>query len=412
VGDEGQIKGVDIGRNTIENLANEIKRNTDPPLYPSIVVEEHDTKKIITIEVAKSPIKPVFAFDRAYKRVGKTNQRLTSGEIRELARYGVAYCYSAQIVKGATIDDISSDRINKFMEQAKGRRGWTIEVHGTNEFLTKMGLVNQGGVTIAAILLFGKDPERFIVQSAVRCGRFKGTEPLEFEDFDVIGGDIIAQVDDLMSSIKKNLKMEVKIRDALERMERWEYPLPAIREGIINAICHRDYGETSNVQVRIFDDRLEIWSPGKLPPGITVDKLRREHESIPPNPLIARPFFLSGYIENWGTGTNRIIRECAEYGLPEPEFRETGTSFVITFRKDILSEEYLTHTGLNTNQVKAVMHLKANKKITNGEYQKLNEVSRSTAARELSALIERGIIERHGRTGRGTVYVLKGSNDS
>ena len=96
------------------------------------------------------------------------------------------------------------------------------------------------------------------MQSDVRCGRFKGTEPLEFEDFDVIGGDIIAQVDGLMSSIKKNLKMEVKIRDKPERMERWEYPLPAIREGIINAICHRDYGETSNVQVRIFDDRLEI----------------------------------------------------------------------------------------------------------------------------------------------------------
>ena len=258
VGDEGQIKGVDLGRNTIENLANEIKRNTDPPLYPSIAVEEHDTKKIITIEVAKSPIKPVFAFDKAFKRVGRTNQRLTSGEIRELARSGVGYCYSAQIVKGATIDDISSGSVSKFVEQAKDRRGWTIEVHNTNEFLTKMGLVNQEGVTIAAILLFGKDPERFIVQSEVRCGRFKGTEPLEFEDFDVIGGDLITQVDDLMSSIKKNLKMEVKIRDKPERMERWEYPLPAIREGIINAICHRDYGETSNVQVRIFDDRLEI----------------------------------------------------------------------------------------------------------------------------------------------------------
>lgn len=327
VGDEGQIKGVDIGRNTIENLANEIKRNTDPPLYPSIVVEKHDTKKVITIEVAKSPIKPVFAFDKAFKRVGRTNQRLTSGEIRELARYGVAYCYSAQIVKGATIDDISSGSVSEFVEQAKERRGWTIEVHSTNEFLTKMGLVNQEGVTIAAILLFGKDPERFIVQSEVRCGRFKGIEPLEFEDFDVIGGDIIAQVDDLMSSIRKNLKMEVKIRDTPERIERWEYPLPAIREGIINAICHRDYGETSNVQVRIFDDRLEIWSPGKLPPGITVDKLRREHESIPPNPLIARPFFLSGYIENWGTGTNRIIRECAEYGLPEPELERDRNEF-------------------------------------------------------------------------------------
>ena len=412
IDDEARIKGVDIGRNTIENLANEIKRNSDPPLFPSITVEAHEKRNIISIEVKESPIKPVFAFDRAFKRVGKTNQRLTSNEIRELSRIGVGYCYSAQIVKGATIKDISTDSIEKFVERAKERRGWIVDYADKGDFLTKMGLVNQEGVTIAAILLFGKEPQRFIIPSEARCGRFKGREPLEFEDFDVISGEIITQVDNLMKSIKKNLKLEVKIGDKTERIERWEYPLSAIREGIINAICHRDYGETSNVQVRIFDDRLEIWSPGKLPPGITIDKLRGEHESIPPNPLIAKPFFLIGYIENWGTGTNRIIRECVGYGLPEPEFRETGTSFIITFRKDILSEEYLRNIGLNTNQVNVVLYLKQNKEITNTDYQKLNDVSKATASRELSVLVKKGIIERQGKTGRGTIYLLKGSNGS
>ena len=375
IDDNGCINGADIGRNTIENLANEIKRNSDPPLFPSITVEEHDKKKIISIGVKESPIKPVFAFDRAFKRVGKTNQRLTSSEIRELSRIGVGYCYSAQIVKDATIDDINTGSIEKFVGKARERRGWSVDYTNEGDFLTKMGLVNQDGITIAAILLFGKNPQRFIIQSEARCGRFKGRKPLEFEDFDVISGDIITQVEDLLKSIKKNMKLEVKIEDKPERTERWEYPLSAIREGIINALCHRDYGETSNVQVRIFDDRLEIWSPGRLPPGVTVDKLRDEHESIPPNPLIAKPFFLIGYIENWGTGTNRIIQECVGYGLPEPEFKETGTSFVITFRKDILSEEYLRYIGLNINQVNAVLYLKQKKAITNNEYQKLNRVS-------------------------------------
>ena len=412
IDDDGYVKGIDIGRNTIENLANDIKRNTDPPLFPSINIEIHEEKKIISIEVKESPIKPVFALGRAFKRVGKTNQRLTSSEIRELSRVGVGYCYSAQTVKGTTIEDISTDRIEKFVGKARKRRGWTIEYTNKGDFLIKMGLVNQEGVSIAALLLFGKEPQRFVMQSEVRCGRVKGIEPLEFEDFDVIGGDIITQVDHLMKSIRKNLKLEVKIGDKPERIERWEYPLSAIREGIINAICHRDYGETSNVQVRIFDDRLEIWSPGKLPPGITIAKLRGEHESIPPNPLIAKPFFLIGYIENWGTGTNRIIRECVGYGQPEPAFRETGTSFVITFRKDNLSEEYLRHIGLNANQVSAVLLLKQNKEITNSEYQKLNGVSKPTASRELSVLVKKGIIERQGKTGRGTIYILKGSNGS
>ena len=110
--------------------------------------------------------------------------------------------------------------------------------------------------------------------------------------------------------------------------------------------------------------------------------------------------------------TNRIIRECVGYGLPEPEFRETGTSFVITFRKDIFSEEYLRHIGLNTNQVNTVLYLKQNKAITNNEYQKLNDVSKSTASRELSVLVDKGIIERLGRTGRGSYTYLKGSKGS
>jgi len=412
IDEKGHVKGIDIGGNTIENLANDIKRNTDPPLFPSINIEIFEEKKIIFIEVKESPIKPVFAFDRAFRRVGKTNQRLTSGEIRELSRFGVGYCYSAQTVENATIDDISTDSIKEFVEGAKERRGWSIDYTDKAEFMIRMGLINKQGVTIAAILLFGKEPQRFVIQSESRCGRFRGIEPLDFEDFDVIEGDIINQVDGLTKSIKKNLKLAVEIGDKSERIERWEYPLSAIREGIINAVCHRDYGESSNVQVRIFDDRLEIWSPGKLPPGITIEKLKGEHESIPPNPLIAKPFFLKGYIENWGTGTNRIIRECKEYGLPEPEFRETGTSFVVTFRKDKLSKEYLRHLRLNSNQVNTVFYLKQNDEITNSEYQKLNGVSKPTATRELSALVEKGIIERKGSTGRGTIYTLKGSKGS
>jgi len=243
IDDKGHVRGIDIGGNTIENLANEIKRKTNPPLFPSINVEISEEKNLIFIDAKESPIKPVFAFDRAFKRVGKTNQRLASGEIRELSRFGVGYCYSAQIVEDSTIDDISTDSIKEFVEGAKERRGWTIDYTDKAGFMTRMGLINKQGVTIAAILLFGKEPQRFVIQSESRCGRFKGIEPLDFEDFDVIEGDIISQVDGLTKSIKKNLKLAVEIGDKSERIERWEYPLSAIREGVINAICHRDYGE-------------------------------------------------------------------------------------------------------------------------------------------------------------------------
>ncbi|MDO9537477.1 MAG: helix-turn-helix domain-containing protein [Thermoplasmata archaeon] len=406
IDDSGQIKGVDIGKNTLENLANDIKRNTDPPLFPSIAVEVLEKKKIISIEVNESPIKPVFAFDRAFKRVGRTNQRLTSIELRELSRFGVGYCFTAQAVKGATLDDISEEAIRKFVETSKERRGWTVKYSSKQDFLAKMGLIGESNLTIAAVLLFGTDPQQYVIQSETKCGRFKGTKPLEFEDFDVIGGDLFSQVDGLMNSIKRNLKLGVKIVGKPERIEQWEYPLDAIWEGIVNGICHRDYGETSNVQVRIFDDRLEIWSPGKLPPGITVEKLKGEHESVPPNSLIAKPFFLVGLIENWGTGTNRMLEECEKAGMPEPEFKDTGTSFVITFRKDIYTEKYLLDLGLNGRQIRAVRYVKEKGKIANKEFQELNGCFRNTATNDLKDLVRKGIFKESGKKGVGSYYEI------
>ncbi len=140
---------------------------------------------------------------------------------------------------------------------------------------------------------------------------------------------------------------------------KWEYPIEAIREAITNAICHRDYKIASNVQVRIFDDRLEVWGCGPLPEPLTVEDLKKEHRSILRNPLIGRCFFLAKFIEEWGTGTNKIIEKCLEHGLqeslapfqtlieqsslslPEPLFEETSGSLVVTFRKYEISDEII-----------------------------------------------------------------------
>jgi ATP-dependent DNA helicase RecG len=119
------------------------------------------------------------------------------------------------------------------------------------------------------------------------------------------------------------------------------YPPDAIREAIINAICHRDYEMQSNVQIRIFDDRIEVWGCGPLPEPLTLEDLKKKHRSILRNPLIGRCFFLTKYIEEWGTGTNRIVEWCLKYGLPEPIFEEASGSLVVTLRKYRVSDEDL-----------------------------------------------------------------------
>lgn len=156
----------------------------------------------------------------------------------------------------------------------------------------------------------------------------------------------------------------------------------------------------------LFVDRLEVWNPGGLPEDLTVDQLRVPHPSIPRNRLLCEPLFLAHYIERAGTGTLDMIRLCAETGLPEPEFRNEGERFITIIWRDWLTDEIMTELGLNQRQRKSVVTIKQNERITNKEYQELNNISDRTALRELKELIEKGVLKKVGKTGRGTYYVF------
>ena len=408
---DGSIKEI-IGINTkgriIENLVNEIKQNTDPTIFPSVKVENIQNRKILLIKIQENPIKPVFANGKVYKRVGRTNQKLSTLEIRELTRESIDYNFTELICNDCRLEDIDEKKIKKYIENAKEERNFDIEYKSKEDFLKKIHMFTKKGLNYSAILLFGKESQKFVLQSEVRCGRFKGIEPLEFEDMEVIKGTLIEQVERVMKFIKRNLKLEATFDEGIERKEKWEYPLLAIKEGVTNAICHRDYSSNANVQVRIFDDRLEIWNPGNLPKGLTINKLKTKHESIPKNKLIANVFFMIKYIEHWGTGTNRMIRWCLEHSLPEPEFEDTKTSFIVTMKKNIYTEDYLKKLGLNERQKKAIEFLKEHKKITSKEYMEINKVSERTARNDITNLVKKNILYKIGTT-QATHYTIKHS---
>jgi ATP-dependent DNA helicase RecG len=192
----------------------------------------------------------------------------------------------------------------------------------------------------------------------------------------------------------------------IERQERWEYPPKAIREALANAICHRDYKTTSKVQVRIFDDRIEFWNPGKLPDGWTVETLKQKHESIPPNPSITKQFFWIKYIEEVGTGTNKIIEWCRDWGLPEPDFQFTGTSLIVTFWKSKLTDSYLDSMGLNERQRKAIAYMKEHKRITSKKYAELFLITYRMARNDLKSLVDKGVLIQKGTSKKLTYYEL------
>lgn len=168
-------------------------------------------------------------------------------------------------------------------------------------------------------------------------------------------------------------------------------------------MCHRDYAASGNVQVRIFDHSLAVSNPGGLPAGLTVEDLRKPHESKPRNKLIADAFFLIKYIEQFGTGIRRMIDDCRAAGLPEPEFESYGDSFRTVFRKTIPVEERFAGVGLNERQMKALRYVTERGRMTLAEYAELVQAPKRTLQRDLQELVQKGLLVKHG-TARATWY--------
>jgi ATP-dependent DNA helicase RecG len=246
----------------------------------------------------------------------------------------------------------------------------------------------------------------------LRCARYKGVTPITFIDLKVIEGNIIDQIEEAENFVLSHIKRAAKIV-GFSREEVWEYPPSALREAIVNAVCHRDYSSTSDITIGILDDRIEISNPGRLPEPLTPAMLKQKHKSIPRNPLIANAFFLIKNIEQWGEGTNKIVRWCLEHGLKEPDFEEIGGGFEVRFYapEDILSlipeptKVDLRELGLNKRQIEALeLLVNEGKTLTNEIYRQRFNVPRRTAARDLARLVETGLITKKG-VGKSTHYI-------
>jgi ATP-dependent DNA helicase RecG len=408
VRDNGAVVGVQIGKGTLEGLANDIAQNTVPKLVPAITTVQEASHTMIVVEVVENPTKPVSAYGRAYRRSGRTNQVLSLDEAAEMYLQGRGRTWDYTVVPEAGLNDLDLGRVKRFVEHARAARRLEVKPDTPAErVLRQLKLVRDSKPSVAGVLLFGRSPTQFLPQATVRCARFKGETEVTFLDMQVVGGTVIEQVEAVMEFARRNLAMAAKIEGALERKETWEYPLVALREAVINAVCHRDYASAASVQLRIFDDRLEVWNPGGLPPELSVSDLRVSHASIPRNKLIADAFFLIGYVEQFGTGTQRMIGLLQQAGLPEPEFESREHFFRVLFRKPVPIEQQFAHSDLNSRQIIALRTLEKSKRITRKEYEALTGASDVTAKRDLTDLVNKRVLVRRGAT-RNLRYELSG----
>lgn len=406
VKDSGEVCGVQIGKKTLEDIANRVVEATDPRIQPSLSIVQRGKKSLIVILVTEVTGAPVSVRGRYFRRSGRTNQRMSHEEIMQRMITSMGLSWDAFIEPATTLEDLDSECIDRFILAVNkvGRRPVPRQT-SDYEFLRKMELIRDGIPTRAALLLFGKNPESYFPSAFLKMGRFRS--PTLIVDDREVHGTLFDQLDKATSWFRERLETAFIISGEPEREVRWEYPLSAIREAVTNVLCHRDYTSHAHSQIRLYDDRLEIWNAGSLPSPLTPDLLLREHDSIPRNRKIAEAFFFAGLIERWGSGTLRMASELEAAAMPLPTFSSEQGRFRLTFHRQILTEDLLKSMGLSKRQLLAISYVKAHETISNAEYQSIAGISKSTATRELKELKLKDILLSEGVVGRGTVYRLK-----
>ncbi|WP_419950518.1 DUF4062 domain-containing protein [Candidatus Palauibacter sp.] len=248
-------------------------------------------------------------------------------EAKEMLRFGP---FDAAPCSGAKLDDLDVEGMYRFIRIARRARQFPLpEETPPPDLLRHLNLLNRGRLTNAAVLLFGRAPQRFLLSSEIKCAHFHGTEVAKpIPSYQVYKGTVFSLVDQAVDFVLGKIALAIGTRaESVQVPVTYEIPKEVVTEAIVNAVAHRDYTDSSSVQVMLFADRLEVMNSGRLPPPLTVEKLRVPHQSLPGNPLLAESMYLLQYIERMGTGTVDMIRRCAEAGLPEPEF-DIGSGFV------------------------------------------------------------------------------------
>lgn len=365
-------------------------------------------KLLLKVEVYPGRLKPYHLKEKGemegtFVRVESTNRKADTEIIEELWRQRMNISFDETAVRDAGLEELEPENLAFYFRMREKIRGIPESEINNNFFEKKrFALQSNGSIfpTVAGILLFSNEPDIYIPGAVIRCARFKGNEMDEFLDQRIVSGPLFNQVEETITFFKRNIRRGAKI-EGLYRKEAYEYPEKAIREAIVNAVCHRDYSRKgSDIKFAIFDDRIEITSPGHLPSSITLDDLGKgvsEHR----NRVIGRTFSELGLIEGFGTGVFRMRKYCREWGIDEPEFREDSGFFKTIFYKKPYEEKELLSLDLSKleeDDRKIISYLQENEKATAKELESLLKKSRSTLRRRLKNLIAEEYIVWNGKS--------------
>ena len=405
VEDDGTVSGLDpvADQEQAERLLRAAYEFCTPSVQINYQFASYRGRQVLVIDVPVSSRVHNHNNGRVYLRVLDRNQPLSADETLRVAFAKGQASYETQPVRGATLENVDQGLVEEYARL----RGLDQPVE---RILRGLNLLIEDTLTVAGVLLFAREPGHWLLRAGVDFLKFEGTAIELGEAFNLVKREelttplprLIRRTWDLIGTFVRTRR---QLR-GLEMTEQPEYPDFAWREVIVNAIAHRDYSITGTaIQVRMFDDRLEVESPGGLSGIVTVENIRRRHFSR--NPQIVGVLKAWRYIEELGFGVDRVFREMEAAGAPPPLITDDGGVVTVTLYaiKAKASLNVLVGLELSERQVKALAVLAECGRISNREYRGKFNVSHTTAAADLRDLVSKGLVERAG-TGRGTYYYL------
>ena len=403
-------------------------RQVHPPLHDLITVEpiRIEGRTVVAAQVPAQVPGVYHVAGRYLARRGTQNLPLTPQELLRLLHERGIYTYEDQAAPGATLADLNPDRLAWYREQRAAKRLSPLDTVDDEELLEKLGLIAPGGVpTVAAILFFGRAPQRFFPHMVLRAARFLTEWTGDFHDQEEIGGTVPEMIDRANAFVQRNTAHGAQIVGT-QRVPTAAYPDVAVREAIANAVAHRDLAITgATIRVFVFSNRIEIDSPGGLLPGLTVDNMARLTRLR--NRRLADLLYHTGYIERQGTGIRRMIAAMRAAGQPDPVIENFGESLFVTLHAAAPGSEgppapppaagalplpthppapAVPHTvALNLRERRLLAYLRDKGAITRVEYESYFSVGTRTAKRDLKHLQDLGLITHRGSS-TASYYVL------
>jgi len=394
--DAGIASGLKSAKKLLDDLPNKIRDQLG--LMPQINLLHEDGNTYLEIIIEPSTV-PISLRGSYYWRSGSVKQELKGNALTEFLLKKMGMTWDRVVEEKATLEDIDETTIELFKKEAvtAGRLPDISELT-TKELLKKLHLLTDEGLTNAAVVLFGKDPGEFYPNLFVKIGRF-GLNMVDMRFQEGCEGKLFQLLRDVMEQLERKFLIKPIRFEGLRRIEELEYPVPALREMLLNALVHRNY-MGSMTQLRVMDDRLSLWNAGTLPLELTVEKLFQTHRSIPRNPLIAEVCYRVGYIDSWGRGIEKITDACKAAGLPEPVIEENTGGVAVELKKSPASEELGNQLGnqLGNTKERILAEMKANPKVSGTQLAELLEISTTAVEKNIKQMREDRLIKRIGGT--------------